>query len=449
MQRRLKQVVTITVSNVDKKSVDGDPEVRLCNYTDVYYNERITSALDFMESTATRDQIRQFRLLPGDVIITKDSETPDDIGIPALVVESVPALICGYHLAVLRPHEALDGRYLFWALAGQQSRSQLTAAASGVTRFGLRYDLIGDLVLPVPDREQQRVIADYLDAETARIDALIQMHESLTSLATERSRATVERTVRQGLHGASACPDPHPWIVEVPCHWDVLPLKRIGKLQAGAAFPDDEQGQTDNPIPYFKVRDFETPGNEEHLATGENTVTKETARRLRSPIIPAGSIVFPKIGAALLSNRRRILTADSCIDQNVMALTVTRGVPRFFYFLLQTLDFGRLRMPGPVPLLNEQDAANLSVPVPPHDEQEQIAAHLDNILTPLRSVSVLSSRAIETLRQHRQALITAAVMGELQLSGNDGAKPTELSLRRSPRQEPLKKLKSQEVDDGR
>ena len=97
--------------------VDGEPAVRLCNYSDVYNNELITEHIDFMACTATEDEIRKFGLLVDDVIITKDSESWDDIGIPALVVETADDLVCGYHLALLRPHEtALSGRFLLRCL---------------------------------------------------------------------------------------------------------------------------------------------------------------------------------------------------------------------------------------------------------------------------------------------------------------------------------------------
>ena len=73
--RRLKTVASVQLSNVDKKSVEGQDSVRLCNYVDVYYNDRITPDLDFMAATATSEQRRHFSLRAGDVLITKDSES--------------------------------------------------------------------------------------------------------------------------------------------------------------------------------------------------------------------------------------------------------------------------------------------------------------------------------------------------------------------------------------
>ena len=98
--KRLKTVASVQLSNVDKKSLEGQEPVRLCNYTDVYYHERITPYLDFMNAMATPEQISCFSLSEGDVLITKDSESWTDIAVPAVIVEHLPGVPCGYHLAL-------------------------------------------------------------------------------------------------------------------------------------------------------------------------------------------------------------------------------------------------------------------------------------------------------------------------------------------------------------
>lgn len=172
--QRLRFVATVAVSNVDKKVRDGEIGVWLCNYVDVYYHESIVDSLDFMSATATRDQVSRFSLRQGDILITKDSETPSDIAVPAQVAADMPDIVCGYHLAVVRPHgDAVSSRYLFWVLAASTSRQYFSAAAQGITRFGLRRDAILDLPVPMRDRESQARLATFLDEQTARVDRLV------------------------------------------------------------------------------------------------------------------------------------------------------------------------------------------------------------------------------------------------------------------------------------
>ena len=99
--RRLKTVADLRTSNVDKNSYADEQPVRLCNYTDVYYSSQIDDPSGFMKATATPEEIRRFRLRQGDVLITKDSESADDIAVPAHVARDFEDVVCGYHLAIL------------------------------------------------------------------------------------------------------------------------------------------------------------------------------------------------------------------------------------------------------------------------------------------------------------------------------------------------------------
>ena len=202
MNVRLKHLASIAVSNVDKKTASDEQSVRLCNYTDVYYNERITPDLPFMEATASADQIERFGLRAGDVLLTKDSETSDDIAVPAYVVADLPGVVCGYHLALLRPGQEVDGRYLFWALTSRSSREQFSASANGITRFGLRYDSFGEVRVPLPPIAEQRAIADYLDRETAPSARSLRRRASWSAffnLALKRSSRTTSVSLSKSL----------------------------------------------------------------------------------------------------------------------------------------------------------------------------------------------------------------------------------------------------------
>lgn len=95
---RLGDVAEVDFSSVDKKSVDGEHPVELCNYTDVFYRRRIQRPMDFMRATATVAECRKWGLRDGDILFTKDSETPDEIGVPAYVAQDMPDVLCGYHL---------------------------------------------------------------------------------------------------------------------------------------------------------------------------------------------------------------------------------------------------------------------------------------------------------------------------------------------------------------
>lgn len=172
--RRLRDVADIRISSVDKHTHDHEIPVRLCNYVDVYANTKITSTMNFMKATATADEIRKYRIQEGDVLITKDSESWNDIGVPALVVSSASDIVCGYHLALLRPNPGeILGGYLMHILQTRAVASQLHVEARGVTKFGLTQNTVKSLYIPVPPIEQQRHFIEFIDQATSEIDGEI------------------------------------------------------------------------------------------------------------------------------------------------------------------------------------------------------------------------------------------------------------------------------------
>ena len=163
--RRLANVAEMRVSNVDKHVKEGEQPVRLCNYVDVYHNDRIGADLAFMPGTAKRTEIQRFCLAVGDVLVTKDSEDWTDIGVPALVEYVAEDLVCGYHLAMLRPDAAfLHPGYFFRVLGDSRVAWQFRVAAAGVTRYGLSQNAIRSMRIPVPPLAEQRIVASWLDS---------------------------------------------------------------------------------------------------------------------------------------------------------------------------------------------------------------------------------------------------------------------------------------------
>lgn len=172
--RRLKELSDIQNSNVDKKSYENEVPVQLCNYVDVYKNEFINSSLNFMSATADASEIKRFTIKKNDVLITKDSETCDDIAIPGLATESLDGVLCGYHLAQFRAkNKVLLGAYLFRLFQSKSYGFRFVISAKGITRVGLGQSAIADSLTPVPPLSEQQSIANYLDEKTEHIDRIV------------------------------------------------------------------------------------------------------------------------------------------------------------------------------------------------------------------------------------------------------------------------------------
>ena len=184
-QHALSEVAKVIVSPVDKKSHPEEKPVHLCNYTDVYYNTRITKGMPFMEATAKDSEIEKYTLQAGDVVITKDSETPGDIAVPALVAEDLGGVVCGYHLAILRARSSkLDGAFLNSLLSMPRTRYYFFSLATGATRFGLSVGAIHNAEVTLPPVPEQEAIAKTL---TVCDDELEIIAERLGKLKLEKN----------------------------------------------------------------------------------------------------------------------------------------------------------------------------------------------------------------------------------------------------------------------
>lgn len=232
----LKATAVVAFSGVDKLTEEGELPVLLCNYTDVYRNDQITSNLMFMNATATPHEIARFTLRKDDVLMTKDSETPDDIGVPAWVSEDLHGVVCGYHLAMLRPRpDVAVGAFLYRALCSPHVANQFHVAAAGVTRFGLAKRDISTAVLAVPPVAEQADIVKWLERETAELDKVIAGAKAEIALMREYRDRLIADVVTGQIDVRSWVPGPDDLINDSEVTLEIEPEADM-----------DEQGDNDD-----------------------------------------------------------------------------------------------------------------------------------------------------------------------------------------------------------
>ena len=127
---------------------------------------------------------------------------------------------------------------------------------------------------------------------------------------------------------------------DLPNNWCSVPLIALGQWAVGSGFPKNEQGRSDGPYLFLKVSDMNLPGNEKYITTANNYIDGNAAKRMKAAIHPAGTIIFPKIGGAIATNKRRILTRGSAIDNNCLGITFSSHITiEWAYLLMIHLDF--------------------------------------------------------------------------------------------------------------
>ncbi len=157
-------------------------------------------------------------------------------------------------------------------------------------------------------------------------------------------------------------------------------LCKVVEIRSGWGFPNREQGSKHGEIPFYKVGDMNHVKNQQIMTVANNYVSLDTVKRLKCNPAPKGTIIFPKIGAAIGTNKKRILGQTACYDNNVMGLIIGNDVlSRFLFFIMDSIsliDFADYS--GAMPSIRKSTLEKYKIPVPPLPVQQEIVRILDN-----------------------------------------------------------------------
>ena len=414
---RLKHIASVQLSSVDKHTIEDEEPVRLCNYVDVYYNDFIREGIDFMAATATRSEIDRFRLRHGDVLVTKDSEAWDDIAVPAYVAEDLDGVLCGYHLAHIRPNprRAL-GEYLFRVFRSRGINDQFRVAANGITRFGLGKYWLDNGLFPVPPLAEQKAIAAFLDRETARIDALIEKKRRQIELLQEKRSAVISHAVTKGLDSNAPMKNSGiEWLGQIPQHWEIRRIKFLLDAMIDTehkTVPFYEDGE------YLVVRTSNVRNGTLVVDGAKYTDVDGYREWTRRGKPRPGDILFTREAPAGEACR---VPSDypCCIGQRMVLFRVRqdRLSDRFgvysIYSGLASVFIRLLSQGTTVAHFNMRDIGSIPMLVPSIDEQIRIADWLDYQCERTSTLVGAVDTSIKHLNEFRTTLISAAVTGKI------------------------------------
>jgi type I restriction enzyme S subunit len=414
---------------VDKKSVEGEKAVRLCNYVDVYKHDLITADMPFMEATATAGQIDRFSLKAGDVLITKDSEAWNDIAVPALVAADLDGVLCGYHLAHIRPKpDVMVGRFLARGFSAEGIADQFRVAANGITRFGIGMDEISGAMFPVPPLDEQHAIADYLDRKTAGIDALIARKRRMIDLLHEKRQALISEAVTKGLDPDVPMKDSGiEWMDFIPNHWSLERLKySTTRIEQGWSPQCESRPADPEEWGVLKVGCV----NGEDFNPEEQKALPSELRPIEAYEIKPGDILMSRgntrelVGSAALVKkvRSRLLLCDLLYRFR----SNRRAEPEFLVLSLRSphvrfqIEREATGTSSSMKKVGQETIRELLVCLPPLDEQRETLQRLRPELDRIDSTIGVIQKQIDKLREYRKTLISAAVTGKIDVWAEGG-----------------------------
>lgn len=283
---------------------------------------------------------------------------------------------------------------------GNRQESVLTSLAGRLARF---------------DRELRNEERDYEPASELLQRILIERRarweaDYLARMKAQGKEPTDDKWREKYKEPDSVVSDDLP---KFPSGWKWTNVIQLGFVVSGQTPKGIDQVSGDGNIPWFRVGDMNTIGNEKMMYQAEVYLTNEEALRLKINIQPAGTIIFPKRGGAIATNKKRILTVPSAYDLNTMGICPIDTVAEYFNVWFLGIDLGKLSDGSNVPQINHDDIELLEVPLPPLAEQRRIVEEVEKRLSAVDELEGIISASIERAEDLRRAILKRAFEGRL------------------------------------
>ena len=377
---------------------------------------------------ADLDPLPEYELHPGDVLVSR-ANTRELVGSAAVVPEGIRGklLLCD-KLFRLRPASELNPQFLTYFLRTPAARFQYERDATGASGSmqNIGQETIKDLSLPLPQAEDQASIASFLNAQCARIDALLEKKLALIETLKEERFAAISHSVVEGLNGDIVSRVPNQsWLRQLPQHWQVQRVKFVARIGNGSTpSRDDSTYWTDGSYPWLNS----SVVNQEVVTEAEQFVTPAALAECHLPIIDPPAVLVGITGQGRTRGMATTLAFQATINQHIAYVKPdesqvdARYLRRVFdaaYAYLRSESDGGGSTKGAITC---EQIAEMPVPVPPLMEQVEIALHIERAVARIDAMLAKTQAAIDRLSEYRTALITAAVTGQIDV--RDVAVPT-------------------------
>lgn len=321
--------------------------------------------------------------------------------------------VCTTELLVLTPQPDLSPRFLLYTILSPEFIGQVDASTFGTKMPRANWDFIGSMTVPVPSLDVQSRIANYLDRETSRMDALVVEKERMLALLGKKRATIISRAITRGLESKTPLKSSGlDWLGDIPKHWNVLRIKHgFQIIGSGTTPPTNQEELYDGDIPWVTTSEL----RENVVTATEKHVSKDALREFSAlKLYSEGTVLFAMYGATI--GRVAMLGVTATVNQAVCALAKPdRFFGQYVFYALQvTRDIlVSLATGGGQPNLNAEKVREHKLPCPPLEEQRAIAEFLCREISRFDEIVTEVISSIEKIKKRRAALIAAAITGQI------------------------------------
>lgn len=323
----------------------------------------------------------------GRVGIVKNSDLPANTNQALAIIRLAPG-----HLNL---------RFLFYYISAHSFRKSALNKIVGVGRANLSLENLSEFNIQLPGRPEQDRIANLIEESFSDLDNAI---ENLKK-AQEQLRVYRQAVLKCAFTGK---------LSNDGNVWEIKPLGQAGHVVSGNTPKGVNEIYSMGEIPFYKVSDMNTEGNEVYLRKSKINLSANDCKKLKLKTYPAGTVVFPKRGGAILTNKKRILSKESAFDLNLMGVVPNDNVlERFLFNWFLLLDLGKLCDGSNVPQINHGDIEPLDFPLAPTEIQKKVIGEIEARLSVCKNMEDALDENLCKAEALRQSILKKAFEGKL------------------------------------
>ena len=419
---KLGEIATVEISGVDKKIKDGEKKIRLCNFVDVYYNWAITIAQhdSFMPATARPNEFSKFQLRKGQVALTKDSETRDDIGISTYIADDFDDVILGYHCALITPQRnILDGSYLNAILHTKYAKKYFACNASGSgQRYALSVEALNSFPIPKIPLSEQKRIGEIFSSLDKKIELNRRINQNLEAMAKQLYDYWFVQFDFPDENGRpyKASGGKMVWNDklkrEIPEGWNTAFVKDIAATYSGGTPKSTNAEYYDNgKIPWINSGEL----NSSIITKTTNYITESGLNNSSAKLYPCNSILVAMYGAT--AGKVSLLTFEACSNQAVCGVMPIIDEMLFYVYLyisslynhFITLSTGSAR-----DNISQDTIKNILLPLPTN----KIAKEFNKRIRCLYQMMINNCQEMDILTKQRDELLPLLMNGQVSVNSD-------------------------------
>jgi type I restriction enzyme S subunit len=417
--KRLKASLSSAKNGIWGDDPAGDENDIVCVRVADFNRNTLTVGMEkFTMRNVSHSEQRGRLLRRGDLLLEKSGGGElQPVGFVVLYNHETMA-VCSNFVARLELNKSIDARYFNYCHSAAYAVRLNTRSIKQTTGIqNLDADAYFNERFPFPEITEQQQIAAFLDRKTAELDAVIRLKERQLELLAEKRQALISQAVTRGLDpNAPLKPSGIPWLGDVPEHWEVNKICWLfGLIGSGTTPASSNENYYDGDFPWVNTGEL----NDGVITETKKSVTEEAINTLSAlTVFPAGTLLIALYGATI--GKLGILNISATTNQACCALGNPIGIKTkfmFYWFLGNRQHIIAMAYGGGQPNISQELVKQLRFAVPPLPEQQAIVAYLDTETARMEGVGAAIKTQIETLREYRQALVSAAVTGKIDVRG--------------------------------